>query len=283
MYTRVKTEAEIENMRASGKILANVLSLLKSKVTSGISTKELNDIAAKQLKSLGGQAAFHGYQGFPESICISVNDEVVHGIPSKDKIISDGDIVSLDLGVSYKGMITDSAISVICGFFPEESHVKNSINFMSSTSRPQVVPKDDFKPTKKIHDLVMYTEQALLEGLAVIKHGCYTGDIGFAVQKVLEKHGYGIVRDLVGHGVGHAVHEEPNIPNFGRRNIGPQLARGMTVAIEPMATMGREAVVIDPDGWTVRTQDNSLAAHFEHTVLVTDDGCEVLTLAPSAP
>lgn len=250
MYTRVKTSDEIESMRISGRILATVLGVLRPKVEAGISTKELNDIAAKELKSLGGEAAFLGYQGFPESICISVNDEIVHGIPRKDKIVNDGDIVSLDFGVIYKGMITDSAISVICG-----------------------------KGTQQVRDLVRYTEDSMYEGLAVLKNGCHTGDVGFAVEKVLNKHGYGIVRELVGHGVGHAVHEDPNIPNYGRRNTGDELMRGMTIAVEPMATLGREGIQVDDDGWTVRTVDGSLAAHFEHTVLITDDGHEVLTLA----
>jgi methionyl aminopeptidase len=147
-------------------------------------------------------------------------------------------------------MITDSAISVICG-----------------------------TGTAQVQNLLKYTEQSLGEGLAAVRDGCYVGDIGFAVQRVLEKHGYGIVRELVGHGVGHAVHEDPNIPNYGRKNTGPQLFKGMTVAIEPMATLGRDAVKVDGDGWTVRTADGSLAAHFEHTILVTEDGCEILTLA----
>lgn len=269
MYTRVKTEDEIEAMRVSGGMLATVLQLLKPKIVDGISAKELDVMAARELKSLGGQAAFLGYQGFPSSICISVNDEVVHGIPRSDKVIAAGDIVSLDFGVIYKGMITDAAISVIATG--------------SSQSRLKVSSKDNFKASKQIQDLLMYTEQALEEGLAVVKNGCHTGDIGYAVQKVLKKQGYGIVRDLVGHGVGHAVHEDPNIPNFGRKNTGPQLSKNMTIAIEPMATLGREAVVVGPDGWTVRTRDGSLAAHFEHTVLVTREGCEVLTLAPVSP
>jgi methionyl aminopeptidase len=248
MYTRVKTLPEIEAMRTGGRILAQVLDTLKPRVTAGISTKELNDIAAAELKALGAQAAFLGYQGFPESICISVNDEVVHGIPSRDNIIKDGDIVSLDFGVMYKGMITDAAISVVCG-----------------------------RGTHQVKDLLKYTEQSLYEGLSVIKNGCHAGDIGQAVQQVLDKHRYGIIRELVGHGVGHAVHEDPNIPNYGRKNTGPELVAGMTLAIEPMATLGREAVVVDPDGWTVRTRDGSWAAHFEHTVLVTDEGFEILT------
>ncbi len=177
-----------------------------------------------------------------------MNDEVVHGIPRPQTIVQDGDIVSLDFGVTYKGMITDSAISLICG-----------------------------EGNQQLHDLVKYTEQSLHEGLAVIKDGCHTGDIGNAVERVLNAHKYGIVRDLVGHGVGHEVHEDPNIPNYGRKNTGAKLLAGMTVAIEPMATLGREAVTIGDDEWTVRTVDGSLSAHFGHTILVTREGCEILT------
>lgn len=256
MFTRIKTDAEIEAMRESGRLLATVLNLLRSKLVAGISTKQLSDLAAKEIIALGGQAAFLGYQGFPEAICISVNDEVVHGIPKAETIINNGDIVSMDFGVSYKGMITDSAVSVICG-----------------------LNETGFTPEPRIRDLLRYTEESLHEGLAVIEDGCSTGDIGYAVEKVLNKHKYGIVRDLVGHGVGHAVHEDPNIPNYGRKNTGDRLVKGMTVAIEPMATLGRDAITIDDDGWTVRTTDGSLAAHFEHTVLITESGCEILTQA----
>ena len=248
MYTRVKTDAEIDAMRKGGKMLAAVLNILKDEVKEGVTAKDLDNIAARELKKLGGQAAFLNYEGFPASICISVNDEVVHGIPKETTIIKDGDIVSMDFGVTYKGMITDGAISVICG-----------------------------KGTQQTRDLLRYTEQSLLEGIDVIKDGCHAGDIGYAIEKVLNAHKYGIVRDLVGHGVGHSVHEDPNIPNYGRKNTGAQLTKGMTIAIEPMATLGRESVVIDPDRWTVRTRDCSLAAHFEHTVLVTENGYEILT------
>lgn len=254
MYTRVKTNQEIETMRTGGQILAKVLSALTPLVKPGISTKKLNELAAGEIKSRGAEAAFLGYQGFPMSICISVNDEVVHGIPRDDKIINGGDIVSLDLGIRYKGMITDGAVSVVCG-----------------------------RGTKQTQELLKYTEQSLYEALAVIKSGCHAGDIGFAVQKVLDKQRYGIVRDLVGHGVGHDVHEDPNIPNYGCKNTGPKLAAGMTLAIEPMATLGGDGVVLDPDGWTVRTRDGSWSAHFEHTVLITDEACEILTLADSTP
>lgn len=249
MYTRVKTPAEIEAMRESGRILATVLQSLKGQLTAGMSAKELSDIAGRELKGLGGIPAFLGYQGFPEPICISVNDEVVHGIPKAQSIFKDGDLIGLDFGVSYKGMITDSAITVICGG----------------------------KADQKAKDLVRYTEESLLAGLSVIKDGCRAGDIGFEVEKVLNKHGFGIVRDLVGHGVGHQVHEDPNIPNYGRKNTGAELVAGMTIAVEPMATIGHEAVVVDSDQWTIRTKDGSLAAHFEHTVLITEDGCEILT------
>jgi methionyl aminopeptidase len=254
MYTRVKTPEEIENMRTSGRMLATVHALLRDKVVAGVSTKELDDIAARELKKLGGTAAFYKYPGgpgvqpFPGVICISVNDEVVHGIPGTDTIIKDGDIVSLDFGVIYKGMITDSAISVICG-----------------------------EGTSQARDLVKYTEKSMYDGIGVVKDGCRTGDIGYAVEQTLNKHKYGIVRDLVGHGVGHAVHEDPNIPNYGRKNTGDRLNAGMTICIEPMATLGRDAVEFDSDGWTVRTVDGSLAAHFEHTVLITEDGYEILT------
>ncbi len=254
MYTRVKTKAEIEAMRAGGAMTATVLAMLKRELVAGMSAKQLSDMADKKVRSLGGEPAFLGYQGFPEAICISVNDEVVHGIPTADTIIANGDIVSFDFGVRYKGMITDAAVSVICG-----------------------VNETGYRPPKRTADLVRYTEESLHEGLAVIADGCYGGDIGYAIEKVLIKHQYGIVRDLVGHGVGHEVHEDPNIPNYGRKNTGPKLIAGMTIAVEPMATLGREAITISEDGWTVRTKDGSLAAHFEHTVLITPTGCEILT------
>lgn len=249
MQTRVKTPKEIEAMRVSGKMLAQVLQLLKPQTVPGVSTKQLADIAAEELKKLGGEPAFLGYQGFTDVICISVNDEVVHGIPSTEKVIKDGDIVGLDFGVNYKGMITDAAISVIAG-----------------------------KPLKSTHKkLVEVTEQALQAGIMAVHDGVRTGDIGAAVEAVLKPLGYGIVRDLVGHGTGHHVHEDPNIPNYGRANTGPWLEAGMTIAIEPMATLGGERVYIADDNWTVLTYDGSRSAHFEHTVLITEDGAEILT------
>lgn len=252
MYTRVKTDKEIAAMRVAGSICADVLKLIKQSAVPGISTKELSDIAATEIKSRGAKPSFLGYNDFPEVVCISLNDEVVHGIPSKDKIIKKGDIASFDLGVTYDGMIVDSAISCLI----------------------------DSKDKEKLL-LLEKTELSLMDGIFQVKHNCRVGDVGSAIQKVLERAKYGIVRDLVGHGVGHAVHEEPNIPNYGHPNSGPLLKKGMTVAIEPMATLGDHSVFIDSDGWTVKTRDGSLSAHFEHTVLITDEGHEVLTISSS--
>ncbi len=248
MYTKVKTSDELVGMRESGAMLATVHELLRSKLEPGMSTQYLSDIAHDELKRLGGEPAFLGYQGFPEALCVSLNEEVVHGIPRPDRIIQDGDIVSMDFGVRYKDMITDSAISCIAG-----------------TAQPA---------DQKLLDA---TKKSLHKGIATLKDNVRVGDIASAVQQVLDTAGYGIVRELVGHGVGHAVHEEPNIPNYGKANTGPKLQAGMTIAIEPMATIGDYRVVIDSDGWTVRTRDNSRSAHFEHTVLITESGAEILT------
>jgi methionyl aminopeptidase len=249
MTTKVKTAAEIVAMRDSGRMLATVLDALQPQVAIGMSTKDLAVIAADELKPLGGEAAFLGYQGFPDVICISVNDEVVHGIPRPDKIIQEGDIVGLDFGVKYRGMITDAAVSVIAGRPKTNGHIR----------------------------LLQDTKTALDTGIAAVHDRVRTGDIGFAVEDSLKHRQYGIVKDLVGHGVGHNVHEDPNIPNYGRANTGPWLEAGMTIAIEPMVTLGTDKVYIANDGWTVLTQDGSRSAHFEHTVLITEDGAEVLT------
>jgi methionyl aminopeptidase len=249
MVTKVKTAAEIAAMRESGRMLATVLQALKPHVQAGISTKELAVIAAQELKALGGEPAFLGYQGFPDVICISVNDEVVHGIPRASKIIQEGDIVGLDFGVRYKGMITDAAVSVIAGRAKQKGHLT----------------------------LLKDTEQAMEAGIAAVHGQVRTGDIGHAVESSLKHRRYGIVKDLVGHGVGHSVHEDPNIPNYGRAHTGPWLQKDMTIAIEPMVTLGTDRVYIAPDGWTIMTADGSWAAHFEHTVLITETGAEILT------
>ena len=249
MYTREKKPSEIAAMRESGRMLATVLELLRHSAKPGMSTMDLNIIAEKELQSLGGKPAFLGYQGFPAVLCVSINDEVVHGIPSKNKIIEDGDIVSLDFGVVFDSMITDAAISVIVGNPRSEEDVR----------------------------LVKMTEKSLLDGINVIKDGVKVGDIAESIQKRLDSNKFGIVRDLVGHGVGHDLHEDPNIPNYGHRGQGPILRKNMTIAIEPMATLGGYEVKVDKDGWTILTVDGSRSAHFEHTVLITETGAEILT------
>lgn len=251
MYTRVKTEAEIEAMRTAGRMLATVLELVEKSAAPGMSTKDLAVIASKELQALGGKPTFLGYgdsSPFPDVICISVNDEVVHGIPKSDSILRLGDLISIDFGVTYDGMVTDAARSFILG--DAKQSVKN---------------------------LVRDTEAAMYAGIEALKDGVRVGDISSAVQKVLVKGNYGIVRDLVGHGVGHQLHEEPDIPNYGFASTGPVLKAGMTIAIEPMATLGTHAVTVDDDQWTIRTADGSLAAHFENTVLITERGYEILT------
>jgi methionyl aminopeptidase len=247
--TKVKTDAEIAAMRTGGKMLATVLNTLRQEVKAGMTTKDLADRARAKLEELGGKPAILGYQGFPDVICISVNDEVVHGIPSVDRVLQNADIVGLDFCVDYQGMITDAAISVIVG------------------------GKADQKVTQLLRD----TETALLTGIETLHDGVRVGDIGAAVETFLNKKGYGIVRDLVGHGVGHQMHEDPNIPNYGRAGSGPELQAGMTIAIEPMVTLGTDDVVLADDHWTIQTRDGSLSAHFEHTVLITEDGYEILT------
>jgi methionyl aminopeptidase len=249
MFTKVKTQNEINLMRKSGKMLAQVLDILEKELKPGMSTKDLSNIAAKELKKLGGQPTFLGYQGFPDVLCVSLNDEIVHGIPSKKRIIQEGDLVGMDFGVTYQGMITDAARTVIAGKPKQNQHIQ----------------------------LVERTKESLMAGINVIHDGVRTGDIGNAIQEVLDKYKYGIVQDLVGHGVGHNLHEDPNIPNYGRKGTGPWLSKGMTIAIEPMVTLGDYNVRLADDKWTILTQDGSWSAHFEHTILITEDGYEILT------
>jgi methionyl aminopeptidase len=247
VFTRIKTADEIVAMRESGKMLATVLKQIKHITQVGMNGRDIAQHAAKQLKAMGATASFLGYQGFPDVICISVNDEVVHGIPSSTPF-KEGDILSFDFGVTYKGMITDSAFSMCLG-----------------------------KATKTQQRLLKNTERSMYAGIDQLKDGVRVGDIAVAIQKVLDTAELGIVRELVGHGVGHYVHEDPNIPNYGISGTGPILKAGMTIAIEPMATLGDYAVKMDGDGWTIRTVDGSLAAHFEHTILITENGYEILT------
>lgn len=249
----IKTPEEIAALRVGGRILAQVLQLVAAAVKPQALTSELNELAEAKLKEYGAVPSFLGYkneqgQAYPASLCTSVNNMVVHGIPRPDLVLREGDIVGLDLGCWYKGMCTDMAVTV---------------------------PVGQISPAAK--KLIKVTRQALDLALKQVRAGAFVGDIGEAVQIFVEQQGFSVVRQLTGHGVGRAVHEDPAIPNFGKRGTGPRLAAGITVAIEPMVNAGDYEVQTLDDGWTVTTLDGSLSAHFEHTVLVTTSGCEILT------
>lgn len=236
-------------MRAGGAMLADVLAHVSKHIKAGITTAQLSRLADRRLKELGGQPAFLNYGGFPDVMCVSINDAVVHGIPDDKTVLKDGDVISLDFGVKHQGLITDAAITQIVG-----------------------------KPlSSRDPEMVAATQQALDAAIKAVKAGVTTGDIGAAIESVLDEHRLGIVRDLVGHGVGDHLHEGPNIPNYGKPGTGFRLQAGMTIAIEPMTTLGNYHVRLDSDGWTVRTRDGSRSAHFEHTVVVTEKGAEILT------
>ena len=249
MAQKVKTPAEIQAMREGGKILAHIFEGLKQQVKPGVTEKELDKWVDAEIKARGAIATYKTDEvNFPAAICISTNDQIVHSIPT-EYILQDGDIVSFDLVITYKNMKTDSAFTMVVGG----------------------------KPNGVQQHLMRATEQSLYAGIDAIKGPVRVGDIGAAVEKVLSEAKVGIIRDLVGHGIGHEMHEAPEVPNYGRKGKGPLLAVGDTIAIEPMATLGGEKIVVDADGWTINTWDGSLAAHFEHTVLITHDGAEILT------
>lgn len=245
---REKTEAEIEAMREGGKILASIFEDLKKQVKPGVSELELDAWVEREITARGAIATYKTSEvNFPNVICISVNEQIVHGIPT-EYVLQKGDIVSFDLVITYKGMKTDSAFTMVVG-------------------EPNGVQKH----------LINATERSLYAGIDAIKGPVHIGDISAAIEKVLSDAKLGIVRELVGHGVGHEMHEAPEIPNYGRKGKGLLLKPGDTIAIEPMATLGGEKIRVEEDGWTISTRDGSMAAHFEHTVLVTKDGAEVLT------
>lgn len=248
---QVKTAEEIESLRHSGRILATILEEIRKTCKPGDTPQDMAKLAKKKLVELGGEPAFlgvAGYPPYPDVICISVNDQVQHAIPS-DRPFEAGDVVNFDFGVRYKGMITDAGITLAIGG----------------------------QTTPDTARLIKGTEKALKDGLAVVKAGCRVGDISAAIERTLRTHRLGIVRELVGHGVGHYLHEEPEIPNYGRAGTGPVLQAGMTIAVEPITTLGNPSIFQEKDGWTLRTIDHSWAAQFEHTVLVTSTGCEILT------
>jgi methionyl aminopeptidase len=244
----LKSPAEIEVMREAGRITASALRVVGEAVAPGVTTRQLDEIAAEHIRREGGKPAFLGYHGFPATLCVSVNDEVVHGIPGRRRL-KEGDIVSVDCGVIVDGYYGDAAMTFPAGEVSDEA--------------------------RRLMDV---TRESLEAGIARCRPGMRLGDIGSAVQSVVENAGFSVVREYVGHGIGRSMHEEPQVPNFGRAGTGLPLRPGMVIAIEPMVNAGGYAVRTLDDGWTVVTADGSLSAHFEHTVAITADGPVVLTL-----
>ncbi|MBR6692795.1 MAG: type I methionyl aminopeptidase [Clostridia bacterium] len=245
----LKTESEIAKMRKAGKITGDTLKLLEEKVKPGISTLELNDIAEKYIRSQGATPSFLGLYNYPASVCISIDEEVVHGIPSKKRIIEEGQIVSFDVGAYIEGFHGDAARTVMVGKVLEEKR-----------------------------KLVEITKECFFKGVEQFKVGNRLGDIGFAIQQHAEMHGFGVVRELVGHGIGRKMHEDPEVANYGTKGRGVRLSNGMTLAIEPMITLGTYEVDFMADGWTVKTRDLKPSAHYENTVALFDGQIEILTL-----
>lgn len=247
-------QREIEILQEGGKILATVLNLVASKVEPGISAFELDVLAEKEIRNAGAAPSFKGYKAhpqgpaFPASLCVSKNDEVVHGLPLKDKILNEGDIVGLDLGLKFKGLYTDMAITVAVG---------------------RIDPN--------LAKLIAVAKECLTAGLAQAVVGNYTGDIGFAIESTAKKARFAVVKDLVGHGVGKSVHEDPEVPCYGPAKSGTKLVSGMVLAVEPMINARGSHVYFGEDQWTVKTSDGSSSAHMEHTILITNKGCEIIT------
>lgn len=244
-----KTREELAVMRRAGAVVGGTLAVLAAKVAPGLTTGEIDRMARAELKARGAEPAFLGYHGFPGVICVSINSEVVHGIPSDKRVLKDGDIVGLDFGAVIDGWFADSAVTVPVG-----------------------------KISPEAERLIRVTRESLDKGIAAVVSGARVGDIGAAVQAHAEAAGYSVVREFVGHGIGRALHEEPPVPNYGKAGTGPRLKPGMTIAIEPMVNAGGAGVRTLEDGWTAVTQDGRLSAHFEHTVCVTDGAPVIMTL-----
>ena len=245
----VKTRAQIDKMRQAGQLVGQTLDLMARLAKPGVRTIDLDAAAEEFILSQGAVPAFKGYMGYPATLCVSINDEVVHGIPG-DRCLEEGQIVSVDVGVNYEGWYGDAARTLCIGDVTDEAK-----------------------------RLLTVTQEALSRGIVQARSGNRLGDISAAVQTYAEEHGYSVVRELVGHGIGQRMHEEPQVPNFGRPHTGPELKAGMVLAIEPMLNVGGCEVNFDADKWTVRTADGSLSAHFEHTVAITEAGPEILTTA----
>ena len=245
----LKSDREMEIMRQAGRIAAGARSVARQMIEPGVSTRAINKEVFHFIKKAGAEPTFLGYGGFPASVCISVNEQVIHGIPGKRRLV-EGDIVSIDVGATYKGFVGDCAMTVPCGTCSEEAL-----------------------------RLIRETRQSFFEGIRFARQGCRVSDISAAVQLYAESRGYGVVRDYIGHGVGRVMHEEPEVPNFGKPGHGPRLVRGMTIAVEPMINAGGYAVKTLQDGWTVVTADGSLSAHYENSICITDGEPEILTMA----
>ena len=243
----LKSKREIELLKEAGHIVYLTHQYLRPHIKAGIKTKELDRLAEEFIRSKGATPSFKGYEGFPSTLCISINDEVVHGFPS-DRVLQDGDIISIDIGACYKGYHGDSAWTYTVGEVSDDAKY-----------------------------LLEHTEKALYEGIKQAKVGNRIGDISYAVEKYATEHNLGVVKELVGHGVGTSVHESPDVPNYGTKGTGPKIRDGMVIAIEPMLTLGSPDIYIEDNDWTVKTVDSSLAAHFEHTIAVTNEGVIILT------
>ena len=243
-----RSAAELEKMRTAGRLVGEVLTELAGHVAPGVTTADLDALAEKRIAAAGATPAFKGYHGYPATICASVNEEVIHGIPSGRRILNEGDIVSIDVGAVLDGYFGDSAITLPVGQVSEDAA-----------------------------RLLLATEESLYKAIEVVKPGARVSDIGHAVQKHVEAFGFSVVREFVGHGIGQKMHEEPQVPNYGEPGRGPRLAEGMVLAIEPMVNAGKPAVKVLADGWTAVTRDGTLSAHFEHTVAVTADRPWILT------
>ena len=245
----IKSKSEIEKMRAAGKITGDALKLIEKHIKPGVTTAELDKIAFDFIKKQGATPSFLNYNGFPGSICASPNSQVVHGIPSKNVTLKEGDIISIDMGAYKDGFHSDAARTFPVGKISEEAQ-----------------------------RLIDVTRQSFYEGIKYATHGAKLGDVSAAIQEYVENNGYSVVRDLVGHGIGKNLHEDPSVPNYGKKGKGVKLAQGMTLAIEPMVNEGEYDVAVLDDDWTVVTEDGSLSAHYENTVLITKGECEILTL-----
>ncbi len=248
-----RSTGELDRLREAGRLVGEVLAELAVQVAPGVTTAALDEMAERRIRAAGATPAFKGYHGYPATICSSINDEVIHGIPSASRVLCDGDIISLDVGAELHGYYGDSAITLGVGRISDEAV-----------------------------QLLRVTDEALALAIARARPGGRISDIGHAVQTHVEAHGFSVVREFVGHGIGQRMHEEPQVPNYGEPGRGPRLAEGMVLAIEPMVNAGKPAVKVLGDGWTAVTRDGSLSAHFEHTVAITANGPRILTARPGA-